>query len=61
MQTLAYLRNTLGKELNLIDPNKYCFLWVNNWPSFEWSEEENRYMLLTIHLHHQKMNGKINF
>lgn len=41
---LAYLRNTLGKELNLIDPNKYCFLWVNNWPSFEWSEEENRYI-----------------
>lgn len=41
---LAYLRNTLGKELNLIDPNKYCFLWVNNWPSFEWSEEENRYV-----------------
>lgn len=41
---LAFLRNTLGKELNLIDPDKYCFLWVNNWPSFEWSEEENRYV-----------------
>lgn len=42
--SLAFLRNTLGKELNLIDPNKFCFLWVNNWPSFEWSDEENRYI-----------------
>ena len=42
--SLAFLRNTLGKELGLIDPNKYCFLWVTNWPSFEWSEEENRWV-----------------
>ena len=43
-QSLANLRNLLGKELNLIKPNDYKFLWVNNWPSFEWSEEENRYV-----------------
>ena len=42
--SLAYLRNTLGRELGLIDANKYCYLWVTNWPSFEWSEEENRYV-----------------
>ena len=43
-QALANLRNLLGKELGLIKPNDYKFLWVNNWPSFEWSEEENRYV-----------------
>ena len=56
-QSLAYLRNTLGKELGLIDPNKYCYLWVNNWPSFEWSEEENRY----VAAHHPFTDPKDEF
>ena len=56
-QSLAFLRNTLGKELGLIDPNKYCYLWVNNWPSFEWSEEENRY----IAAHHPFTDPKDEF
>ncbi len=40
---LGALRNHLGKELGLIDPSKFNFLWVVDWPMFEWSEEEGRY------------------
>lgn len=40
---LGALRNHLGKELGLIDSSKFNFLWVVDWPMFEWSEEENRY------------------
>lgn len=40
---LGYLRNLLARELNLADPNQFNFLWVNNWPSFEYDEELNRY------------------
>ena len=41
---LGALRLQLGKELNLIDEKKFNFLWVVNWPLFEYSEEEGRYM-----------------
>lgn len=41
---LGGLRINLAKELNLIDPHKFNFLWVVNWPLFEYSEEENRYV-----------------
>lgn len=41
--SLGSLRNHLAKELNLIDHSKFNFLWVVDWPMFEWSEEENRY------------------
>jgi len=33
----------LGKDLGLIDENKYNFLWVTEWPLLEYDEEENRY------------------
>ena len=42
--TLGALRVRLAKELALIDNNQYNFLWVVDWPMFEWSEEEGRYM-----------------
>ncbi|MGT2722177.1 aspartate--tRNA ligase [Streptococcus porcinus] len=42
--TLGALRNRLAKELGLIDNKKFNFLWVVDWPMFEWSEEEDRYM-----------------
>ena len=42
--SLGALRVKLGKELNLIDESKYNFLWVTNFPMFEYSEEENRYV-----------------
>ena len=41
---LGALRVRLGKELDLIDPDTFNYLWVVDWPMFEWSEEENRYM-----------------
>ena len=41
---LGALRQTLARELGLIDYRKFNFLWVIDWPLFEWSEEEGRYM-----------------
>ena len=41
---LGALRVRLGKELDLIDPDTFNYLWVVDWPMFEWSEEEGRYM-----------------
>ena len=32
------------EELSLIDNSQFNFLWVVDWPMFEWSEEEGRYM-----------------
>ncbi|HOC97860.1 MAG TPA: aspartate--tRNA ligase [Bacilli bacterium] len=40
--SLSYLRNFFGKDLGLIDENAYSFLWITDWPSFEYNEEENR-------------------
>ncbi len=42
--TLGALRGRIAKELDLIDSDKFNFLWVVDWPMFEWSEEEGRYM-----------------
>ncbi|MFI3059908.1 aspartate--tRNA ligase [Streptococcus suis] len=42
--TLGALRNRLAKEQDLIDESKFNFLWIVDWPMFEWSEEEGRYM-----------------
>lgn len=43
-QALGALRNKLARDLNLIDQEKYEMLWVVDFPSFEWSDEENRFM-----------------
>lgn len=42
--TLGALRGRIAKELGLIDNDKFNFLWIVDWPMFEWSEEEGRYM-----------------
>lgn len=42
--SLGALRVKLGKELGLINPDDYKLLWVVNFPVFEYSEEEKRYM-----------------
>lgn len=42
--SLGALRCRLGKELNLIKEDDYKFLWVVEFPVFEWSDEENRFM-----------------
>ncbi len=41
---LGALRLELGKRLNLIPKGTYNFLWVTDFPLFEWSDEENRWM-----------------
>ncbi len=43
---LGALRLELAKELDLLDPNQYNFLWVTEFPLLEWSDEENRYMAM---------------
>ena len=40
---LGNLRLHLARKLNLIDETKYNFLWIVDYPLFEWNEEENRF------------------
>ncbi len=40
---LGALRLHMGKELGLMDPKKFNFLWVTEFPLLEWSEEEGRF------------------
>ena len=41
--TLGALRVHCAKKLGLLDPHDYKFLWITDFPLFEYSEEENRY------------------
>ena len=41
---LGALRLKLGNELGLIAKDDYKLLWITEFPSFEWSEEEGRYL-----------------
>ena len=41
--TLGALRSRIAKDQDLIDDTQFNFLWVIDWPMFEWSEEEARY------------------
>ncbi len=41
---LGALRNKLGHDLELIDTTKFNFLWVTEFPMYEYSEEEDRYV-----------------
>ncbi len=43
---MGRLRLHFGKMLNLIDENKHNLLWVVDFPMFEWSDEEQRYMAM---------------
>ena len=42
-RVLGALRLHLGRELGLIDDGAWRFLWVTDFPMFEWSEEEGRW------------------
>ena len=44
--SLGALRIKIAKDENLIDNKAYKVLWVTDFPSFEWSEEEGRYLSL---------------
>ncbi|ERK56915.1 aspartate--tRNA ligase [Gemella bergeri ATCC 700627] len=41
--SLGALRQKLAADLDLIDKNKYNYLWVVNWPLLEYDEEKGRY------------------
>ena len=40
---LSNLRLRLGRQLGLIDESRFDFLWIVDYPLFEWNEDENRY------------------
>ena len=41
---LGALRVHMAKEMELLDPNQYNFLWVTEFPLLEWDEEDNRFV-----------------
>ncbi len=43
---LGALRVELAKQLGLLDADQYHFLWVTEFPQFEWSDEEERYVAM---------------
>ena len=45
---LGNLRLEIARNLDLLDKNEYRFLWVTEFPEFEYSEEQGRY----IAMHH---------
>ena len=42
-RVLGHLRLHLGRELGLIDETAFTFLWVTDFPMFEWDDEERRW------------------
>jgi aspartyl-tRNA synthetase len=42
-KSLAPLRVKLGKELKLYDEDRFEFVWVVDFPLFEWNEDQGRY------------------
>lgn len=43
---MGQVRLEMGRRLGLMDPNKHEFLWVTEFPMFEYSEEEGRFMAM---------------
>ena len=44
--SLGFLRRDLASKMGMLDPNEFKLLWVVDFPMFEWSDEENRYMAM---------------
>jgi len=42
--SLGNLRNEIARRLNIIDENEFSFVWVVDFPLFEFNDEENRYV-----------------
>ncbi len=42
-RVLSHLREHLARELGLVDGDAFGFLWITDFPMFEWSEEEGRW------------------
>ena len=45
-EVLGSLRCELGKELGLIPEDEFAFLWITDFPLFEYSEEQGRYVAM---------------
>jgi aspartyl-tRNA synthetase len=45
-EVLGSLRLQLGKELSLYDESRFAFLWVVDFPQFEWSDDQNRFVAM---------------
>ena len=43
---LGALRCEVARQLGILDPKDFKFLWVTEFPMFEWSEEEGRYQAM---------------
>lgn len=43
-QALGELRLEMARRMNLIDKNEFCFRWVTDFPMFEYSEEDKRWV-----------------
>jgi aspartyl-tRNA synthetase len=55
LNALSELRLEMGTRLNLMDKDKYCPLWVVDFPLLEWNEESGRYHAM----HHPFTSPKI--
>ena len=44
--SLGALRVELAKELELLDKNEFRFVWITEFPQFEWSEEQGRFVAM---------------
>ncbi|MBO8447276.1 MAG: aspartate--tRNA ligase [Bacteroidetes bacterium] len=51
---MCELRLEMGNRLGLRDKNKFSCLWVVDFPMFEWSEEEGRFMAMHHPFTHPK-------
>ncbi len=43
---LGALRLELARQFDLLDKNEFKFLWVTEFPQFEWSDEQGRYLAM---------------
>ena len=44
--SLGALRVELAKDLDLLNKNQFRFVWITEFPQFEWSEEQGRFVAM---------------
>ncbi len=44
--SLGFLRRDIASKLGMLDPEEFKLLWIVDFPMFEWSEEEGRFMAM---------------
>ena len=42
-RVLGHLRLHLGRELELVDDDVFTFMWIDEFPMFEWDDDESRW------------------